>query len=599
MMRGRLLASLALLALLAVLPAACLEVRDAEPPMCQVTADCDAGEVCDENVCWGNPPPGMFAAVVSPPSERSADLASREVLMLPPISSDGWIEDMHLDAAVTFNGRLEALCETPCDSLTLAAEITVTRPSVFSGGPGFRKVVAVEDESFEIKLPATGPADQPFTVTVVPAGRDAPGTSTLFARQVPPLQVELAIRSNLSGSVLALGGFNLPKIAGTIRTKNGLPLPGYRVVALGRWAADQPPTEVSTVGFTGPGGNYELTLSRNLVGNVEIVARPFGPALLPELRAGAISGDSDSTEVLVLPSTSAGAEIPVSIVVDHKDTGGEIAPVAGARVLISSSFADSSGSMWFSTEGFTNTEGVVRLKLLDTPELVPGYKLSIIPPPSSKASALFAKPYVLQPTTSQRLGMRIAITGALHGADNKPVSYVSVTARPSVRFLWSLEADAQAFLGAIPTSTAVTSERGEFVLFVDHALPSGSSDQAATVWGHYDLTFEPPTAKARVPSWTRTGVELPRDASQSALALGEVQLPDAAYVRGYVYDDQNARVEGAEVRLYQVQLDPGVCEQTRFEPLGSCTIPPLLLGRAASGEDGMARLTLPRLMLPR
>jgi len=69
-------------------------------------------------------------------------------------------------------------------------------------------------------------------------------------------------------------------------------------------------------------------------------------------------------------------------------------------------------------------------------------------------------------------------------------------------------------------------------------------------------------------------------------------------VRGLVYDDQNVRVEGAEVRLYQLQLDQGLCELTRFEPQGSCPIPPLLLGRAASDGDGVARLTLPRLTLP-
>jgi hypothetical protein len=592
-MRAR---GLPLLAWLAVLPAACLEVREEEPPMCETTADCDAGEVCDEGVCWGNPPAGALAAVVSPPSER-ADLVSREVLMLPQISGDGWIEDMHLEAAVTLKGQLRALCETPCDGLTLAATITVTRPSVFSGGPGFRKVVTVEDENFEIKLPATKAGERPFTVTVVPSGRDAPGTGTLFAGAVPPMQVELAVPSNLSGSVLQLGGFNLTRISGSIRTSSGAPLPGYRVVALGRWAADQPPTEVSTVDFTGLSGDYELKLSRDLVGTVEVVARPFGVGLRPELRAGGLPVAEDSTRSLVLPSTSTGAEVPIRIMVDHMDSGGEIAPVAGARVMISGSVVDASGSMRFSSEGFTTKDGAAQLKLLDTPELVQSYKLSIIPPPSSKASAVFGKPFTTLPaTSSHRLGTRIAITGTVYDADDQPVKDISVTARPSVRFLWSLEPEAQAFLGEIPASTAVTPDTGEFVLFVDHALPGGA--QGATVWGHYDLAFEPPAAKARVPSWTRTDVELPRDAAQSTLELKSIHLPDAAYVRGYVYDDEDATVEGAELRLYRVQLDPTLCDATRFEPQGSCPIPPLLMGRAASDEDGIARLTLPRLPLP-
>jgi hypothetical protein len=161
-----------------------------------------------------------------------------------------------------------------------------------------------------------------------------------------------------------------------------------------------------------------------------------------------------------------------------------------------------------------------------------------------------------------------------------------------VRFLWSLEPGPQAFLGEVPAATAVTAPDGKFVLFVDHALPSGSGSQAATVWGHYDLSFEP-TVKSLMPSWTRGDVELPRVASQSSLALGAVHLPDAAYVRGFVFDNENARVEGAEVKLFEVQLNPGLCLETRFEPQ-SCPIPPLLLGRAASAKDGVARLTLPR-----
>ena len=110
--------------------------------------------------------------------------------------------------------------------------------------------------------------------------------------------------------------------------------------------------------------------------------------------------------------------------------------------------------------------------------------------------------------------------------------------------------------------------------------------------GRYDLSFEP-AAKARAPSWTWTDVVLPADDEQARLALEEVRLPDAAFVRGSVYDDANARVEGAEVKIYRVQTDLALCKETPFEP-PSCPIPPLLLGRGASEDDGVARLSLPR-----
>jgi hypothetical protein len=578
------------LASLALLQAACLEVKDRDPPMCKSTADCDSGEICEENVCWGNPPAGAFAAVVSPPSER-ADLVSREVLMLP-IAGDGWIDDVHLDTGVAFKGRLTALCDgtVPCDSRAIAATITVTRPSVFSGGPGFRKVVTVEDELFEINVPATLPGDAPFTVTVVPADREMPGSGSL-AQAVPPLQSQLAIPKNVGPHVLELGGISLPKISGAIMTSGGTGVAGYRVVALGRWAPDQTPTEVSTVDFTGTGGSYTIKLSRGLVGTVEVVARPVGTALRPELHLGGISGTLESTnKVLTLPADP-GSEIGVDIIVEHKDTGGEIARVGGARVVIAGSVPGGNTSTRFSAEGTTSVDGVVHLKLLTTPMLAATYKLSIVPPPSSNASALFEKPYQIVGSLAQRLGTRIAITGVVHGADDRPLQDVSVTARPSARFLWSLEPGPQAFLGAIPPATAVTPDTGEFVVFVDQAL-SNSGSQGGTVWGHYDLTFEP-TAKSRMPSWTRIDVELPRDDAQGTLALDTVSLPDAAYVRGAVYDDENARLEGAEVKLYRVQTNDALCQETRFEPQ-SCPIPPLLMGRAASEEDGVARLTLPR-----
>lgn len=596
-MRARAQGLAAIAAAAAALLPACLEVPDKDPPMCKVTADCDEGELCDEGVCWGNPPMGAFAAVVSPPSARGADLVSREVPVLP-ISPDGWIEDIHLDDAVTFKGRLQAQCEgpLPCSGRKLGASITISRPSVFAGGPGFRKLVTVDAnaETFELVVPATRPGDPPYAVTAVPDDRASPGTGTSLAQFVPPLFVRIDATSSGGSNLLTLGGAGLRTVTGAIVTSGGNPVGGYRVVALGRWEADQPLSEVSTVDFTGANGAYVLALSRNLVGTVEIVARPFDAQLRPELHLTGVPVNQDSTDkVLELPGPTVGNVRLVEVIVDHQDTGGEIARVAGATVTIASAVStNSNATAQFVASATTDESGAAYLELLDTPSLANNYQLSINPQPGSKAAAVFGKRYSIQTSMAQRLGTRIAITGRVLDATGEPVQDVSVTARPSLRFLWSLEPGPQTFLGGVPAATTVTPENGEFVLFVDHAFENGAGAQASTVWGHYDLSFEP-TKKARVPSFTHTDVELPRDDAQSALAIGPIQLPDAAYVRGNVYDDENARVEGAEVKLYRVRAGDALCAETRFEPT-SCPIPPLLLGRGTTDQGGVVRLTLPR-----
>jgi hypothetical protein len=582
----------------ALLAGACLEIGDSDPPMCDTTADCDDGEICEEHVCWGNPPAGPFAAVISPPSERGGSLVSRELIALP-ISSDGWIEDIHLPSAVTFQGRLQSLCEAPliCDDRRLGATITISRPSRFEGGPGFRKVITVEagQDAFELNVPPTEPGDPAYTVTVVPNGRDAPDEVDSLARQVPPLRTsDVLLPVSITGNVIELGGIDLPRVSGLVTTSTGTPLANYRVVAIGRWDAEMVPTEVSTVDFTGPDGLYELTLSRGLVGDVELVAKPVGAPLRPSLHLGSIPGNANSTnKVLTRPTATPANEIATEIIVTHTETGGEVTRVAGARVAITSSVTTgNSASAKLAVEGTTDDHGSVTLKLLDGDPLSASYKLSIIPPPNSKASALFEAPYRPAPQTTQRLGTRIALSGTVKGEDDSAVKDVSVTVRPSLRFLWSLEPGPQAFLGAIPAATVATPNSGVFVLFVDHSLETVTNGQPGTVWGHYDLAFEP-AATSRSPGWLQPEIELPRDASQESVKLGTTQLPDAAFVRGHVFDANGAPLEGAEVKLYRVRDGDTLCRETRFHP-SKCVVPAEIVGRGASDAAGVVRLTLPR-----
>ena len=47
--------------------------------MCDVQSDCDFAEVCDEGICWGNPPTAQFAALLVPPADEGDDLAVTEI----------------------------------------------------------------------------------------------------------------------------------------------------------------------------------------------------------------------------------------------------------------------------------------------------------------------------------------------------------------------------------------------------------------------------------------------------------------------------------------------------------------------------------------
>ncbi|HRC56826.1 MAG TPA: hypothetical protein PKU97_12930, partial [Kofleriaceae bacterium] len=53
-------------ALAALASAGCLSVPDEDEPQCRRASDCDqaVGEVCEEGVCWGDPPSVPLAAIV-------------------------------------------------------------------------------------------------------------------------------------------------------------------------------------------------------------------------------------------------------------------------------------------------------------------------------------------------------------------------------------------------------------------------------------------------------------------------------------------------------------------------------------------------------
>lgn len=571
---------------------ACLDVPEGLQPECTKPSDCDTtnGEVCEEGVCWGNPPEGTFAAVISPPSDQP-NLVAKELTQLV-ISEPGWLSGLMLERPVTVSGQVAAVCTPPvvCDR-GITATVTITRDSHFAGGPGFKTVVSaasgLDGTSFEANLPRTREGDAEYIMTIVPDGRgDQPGTGITPAQLVPPMRTEINVPGDMS-RVFLLGGLNLPVVDGTLVAAGGAGLGQHRVVAMGRWKAGSPLTEVSTVAYTQADGKFRLVLSDGLEGDVQVVAKPWTPAA-PTLRLGGVSSSGSSMIVVEQPAML-GQIMEVTVPVKGKDGGGEIAPVRGARVRVtaqaSSSALPGSTVATFVAEGTTNDAGVVSLDVLDGPAFASSYSLEIVPPASASVGVVFDEPLVLGVQPAIILPARVKVRGVVRDASGNALKDVSVTARPSLRFAWSLADQPQAFLSAIPAATAITPSTGEFVVWVDPTITN--------LWGHYDLVFEPPTTSkypARAPTWVQGEVAI---TSGDSLSLSDVMLPDAAFVHGAVTDPDGHPVEGAEVKVFRVNTTLTLCSMVPNAPV-SCPIPATLQGRGASDPLGLVRVTLPR-----
>ena len=588
-------------ALAALLLASCLDVPEGPAPECRATTECDSanGEVCEEGVCWGNPPEGMFAAVVVPPSDRK-DLVPKEIRELQ-ITESGWIAGLALERPITVSGAVEATCPGTgaCDR-AIEATITVTRASHFAGGPGFKTViettVSTDGATYELRVPppradATDEErrELPYTVTVVPKGRgDSEPTSPTAAMRVPPMWFQIAPTEDTTRAI-QLGGTALGAIDGQVLSSAFAGLAKYRVVALGRWEPGGPLTEVSTVAYTQADGKFTLYLSDGLAEDVEVVARPYGGGIQPTLRMAGVSKDGATQLALVEPIGLGGTE-DIGLELRGKNGDGEIGPVRGATVRLSAQVGAPTPGATRATVTFertTDDSGRVKVPVLGGSAINDAYVLDVIPPASAAVGAITSVP--LGPMTSRQtilLPPRVAIRGTVVGAWGEPLENVPVTARPALEFLWSLEGSAQTFLSSIPVATTSTTSRGEFVLWVDPLV--------ASVGGLYDVVIEPPTTNKyplRAPTHVVTDIAIP---DRSGPPLLEIVLPDAAFVHGQVTDPSNKNVEGAEVKVFKIIPSlTSICTSVPHAP-STCPVPASLQGRGASDLGGVVRVTLPR-----
>lgn len=577
-----------------LLVAGCLEVPSAPGQECSTSSDCDSGEVCDEGLCYGAPPEGMFAATLSAPSARQ-DLVSTEIadLVLP---DDGWLGEIQLDAPVTISGRVEAYCPSTlnnCNNMSIAAEVRLSRPSRFPGGPALRfsaeskAGVPRGTDSFTIRVPRTMPGDVPWTVTIDPAGGGdvpPPHGGDEPAQLVPPRRLKLEATENLEHQTYTLGDPEPRIITGTLKDALSQPLVGYRIVALGRWDAESPVTEVSTVDFSDD-GTYSITVAQEAIGPLEIVAKPWTMDVAPALHVSNVGTNSQQRNIT--QPTGLGQPVTIELPIQGLAGNGEVKQISGVRVIVTgtldASFVGGSRAV-FTAEATTAEDGVARISLLDGSALRGSYTLRAVPPASSSFGVIYNGTIDLQKPAPVRLPPRIALRGTLVDVDGKPLGAVSVTARRSLRFLWSVTGEDQTFLDEIPAATAITPESGEFIVWVDPSV--------ADVWGHYDLHFETP-ASSQAPNWSIFDLDIPRMPGQLSKDLGEVAIPDAARIHARIVDTDGEPVEGSALRVYALASNELICREVGFEP-EECVPASLVMGAGESDARGNVRVSLPR-----
>jgi hypothetical protein len=422
-MRGA--AEVRLHAILALAATGCLAVPESPGQECTSTSDCDSGETCSEGMCYGAPPAGTFAASVSAPS--SSDDVGRELATIE-LPQNGDLGDIQLDSPVTISGRVEMYCAggaSACPTVSIAAQVRLTRPSRIPGAPALRYSVQSKPDvprgtdSFSIRVPRTLPGDEPWTVTIDPdGGGDMPSNDggTDPAELVPPKRLSLVATEDLEHQTYTLGGSDAITISGTLRDAFQNPLQGYRVVALGRWEGETSPTEVSTVGFAAD-GTYSITIADGVAAPLEIVAKPFGADnIAPALHLKGV-GLYTQTRNLTQPA-GLGERVHLDVPVNVYAGDGAMTVLPGVRVIVSGSVQSMLSedlSAVFSVETTTDADGIARLDLLDGPAVAESYVMRLVPPAGSTYGVLDAGHLPLDASSAPSLPSRVAMRGAHFG----------------------------------------------------------------------------------------------------------------------------------------------------------------------------------------
>jgi hypothetical protein len=583
--------------------------------MCTSTDECSGTAICDEGVCWGDPPDTtLFAAVVIPPADRP-DLAPAEISSVQ-IAADGTISGLEFAETIQFHGRIVIGCgadqtEGCGPSALVPAQIIVERSSNFPGGPVYRRTVltnvtvGAEEDSFSVSLPKDG---KDYRVTVVPDEASLNSLANLGVQiQAPPYSMQITADADQDIDLEIGKPDQLKTIEGCITssTGSGAAFEGMHVHAQGRWQQEDEPTRASSIVTSDAEGCFALAVPIDMLNSFDIVARP-GPGLTrPTLRLSneevpdpLVDGEAQVhyLEPLVMPN-AANPEI-FKLPLYGLSSGGAPEPISGATVTMDTTFELPSSEerdieITFSAKATSNGIGEAE-EGLAVIELYPGsfednriYTVRVQSPPNSEFSSVFSSKIpigtgegapVLEGLALER---RVVVTGALAKADSEPLPATPLTVRPSPLMRRALTTSAErAILDNLQFASVLSSDTGEFLLWLDRDLLG--------LTAQYDFELAPPDFSS-APTWTFEDIILdPNRAGEESVDLGVLTLPAASYARGSVRDQDGRVVSAAEVRWFQLP-SPQECMSAATE----CDIPARLLGIWESDEAGQVVAVLP------
>lgn len=583
-----------------MLVAACIEapVPPDDPVECRSDAECNtgAGEVCDEGVCWGNPPATMYAAVMGPSSEYNSIAAITEVPLVS-FQADGWFGDgstgaLTLVDAMRVSGQVKAPCPQQLDAcsgyLVVPGTIKWFRPSEIPGVPDVSVASTMagiqgngSSGGFEVFLPRPNKLTTytvVFTPSLSPLGAGLPSAANLL----PPFRASVTVSPGDAGGLVR--DFMLPT---NVRTISGR-ISQVGTSALGGWRVHAEAGDGTVQGAMVLASNIDITTAQ---GDFSLVLAD-GPSLVDLVFVpGNVTGAEENEpprvrlrdHVVTSPLSTVALPkleriIAAPVVVEGTDGSGGNTDVSGAIVV--GRLDQLIGTVYLQHQATTTTanNGLGSLQiLLGTANLPLHYELDVLPGPLSEMASVYGLDIYVGDTVPApvvRLPRGQPIVGTVIDEHGFGVPGATVTAAVSGASLCALSSDDLRVARGLAPVQSTTNANGEFTMFVD-------PDFAGTPLT-YDIAVEP-AAGTWVPRWTFLD-QTPSDEHRS------LWLPEAAHVRGRVLAPSSEIAPDTQVTLHELTDKPAPCPQVAYGPAG------LSLRQAvgSSDDDGVVRLILPR-----
>ncbi len=594
------------LLLAATLLAGCVVQDPSTVVMCFHDPDCDRGEVCgDDHICYGNPPATTFQAQLDAPLDR-LDLAPTE----QPFSVTPQGDFVASFApSITVSGRV-VLGADP--GSTVAAHLVFRRPSRIKGAPD--QVVNVESvanvnhpdaASFSTTLLPTLPGET-YSVTIYPDDTPGPDGGATLAQLVPPYrQIGFSFEADSPDVVFPLGGASstgaTKRITGRVLDSTlQVAQTDFEVRAYGRFGPLDPVEVASSRGNTRgeplampprPPGSFSIVVPANWEDDFEVRLTPLPGTAKPSIVLKKVHVADSTMEAnlgqIALPSFPAATSYWVPV--KGQAPEGSLEPAAGARITLRTVLTeDADRVIRYEAQGAADEHGLAEVQLI--PAATGGnreYTYDVAPVLGMPHRSIWNQTLQVGPlggvlASGAILGGRVLLSGQLFDFGGRALEGVTVQVVPSVRLVYEALA-MQAFdVSTLQFPATTTSNDGRFSVWVDPEIVG--------VQAGYTLDFDPP-ANSLQPRWTSSAETKVAPDLRNGQALGDIWLPDPAYVRGTLTAPTTEPVPGAQIRLYEEIDDVTACAV-----LGTnkCQAPAILRAQGTANDKGGVRLILPR-----